>query len=1496
MVNLEQLSRPFQYLSTLLRRLYPQREIDSSDLHTLSTLLHHLEPKFRQVLKNASRSAKDRKSVESEGSVISLPSGFSISATKEFRQLALLISDYLELNELSCCELLNAVLQIPRGGGNVVEGVMNMYHGERMSMLLCMYDVCVGSTDGNVNAGLRYVLDGFMGRVLAKSEDGSGIVEMILGMYRVLGEKAKRMESVSKESRFGVFGENVHARHVMSLEEERTMLMYVLFQISYQRQFDEKEIESLVDWLSVNESVIGVYCLMASLDFTPSEEKANSGLFGVEFLKRIGEKIGKMNKIAQLQWALYVQVARDVKGTEIDQLIGMNEEKLASMFNSCIEGDVFVWILNSFNNAQIESALVHDYIKSMLEEFVVGLIENFSRAIKKLKTMQEEDEAVKKNENRYFELFLELIAKVFQRPESGLVFWNKDGKLYQFIKMAGDTRSVNILPMYLQVIGSLAIGERCAMAVHEFFGSSANFTPLNPVLSWNHMLYTLNNCNQFLRNNLNQDLSPQDIPVLESFLIVLKNVCSYSVAARITIFENMQWKVVYLLFNLLGTRVPCSVKAMIVEAICSFSGTPEIAIQIWTYLEMAQLLPVGDSMNSIAIDFEIEMRNETYPFMKSFIKLLTMLIKQVIPEGLGAGSRIPGIVPFVEFVVMNIFLKVNYLGFRQEKEKNEIIGNCLEMFYWIMKRDKGNASEYLIGKLKSNDMIVKMVVNPLVENDDEECTLKAMNLVEIVLERYKMYEIMFLKPESVVGVVRMIKPEMSVEICRIAVKIIAWLSEASVVEQRVHRIVQVIENESVEGFIETLKMGGEVSFMIIELFLKMIEKYPNVMNIVHWAMGIKKKSEFEMMNRYFKYENCLLLNYMIEELLNQGDVRMKEKIQHFLVELTMLPNNTIILQNLFDAFIEELQGWKFDKSLDGIFLSGWFLKQIGLMIHFGSITEQLIKVKHLMELLYEGIENSLIMEFMSLFEQEENLIEENNEYEGFKMMNDRGCLIYDIKSIHENLVENNVNGSEVSIILNQVLIYNQMIEKQKGNLLLLNNFCLLVNIISLHGLNRGEINDCLMFLVKNRKNSYFDISIEGVSAIVNNIVKEQTDSIDVDGRGGRDSIDYTQPTFTNVSLGYSSTCTSTFVWLLNGLNTSRKKIILYSTLNQLMELKLDYNKIMNELINNFDKIISDCLESIPVVKCLCLNFLIKIMEKFPNELIDKIFNLMSIRNYFSLLIKNSQNEKNIQVFEIKLNFFLSLSNYLIGSEKLIEFGILNLFEISKNYNLEISYFEIILMISISTKKIHSNLLKLILENKNYLIEIKSLNNLKLIKIISNILIVLRNSNLIEVPKSFDEIILNNLSFCLTEKNILPINQEEIESSLLIRPHITGMPSRNEFENDLLKTKLEIVFNSLFYLNISPFSFNPSFDSNDFNSNNFNLKLLLDSISFLYHWEISFKQDLSFIDSKLNNPQSISIEDSKLLIQSNDFNINKSISILFTLKQNTISTIDNIACK
>ena len=82
---------------------------------------------------------------------------------------------------------------------------------------------------------------------------------------------------------------------------------------------------------------------------------------------------------------------------------------------------------------------------------------------------------------------------------------------------------------------------------------------------------------------------------------------------------------------------------------------------------------------------EIEARNEEFPMTLAFLRMIDTLTDNPVPAGLGAGYRVPGFQPYLEFLRDEIFIKFHTRAYKDpaEKVRNHAhsIVNCVVIFF-----------------------------------------------------------------------------------------------------------------------------------------------------------------------------------------------------------------------------------------------------------------------------------------------------------------------------------------------------------------------------------------------------------------------------------------------------------------------------------------------------------------------------------------------------------------------------------------------------------------------------------------------------------------------------------------------------------------------------------------------------------------------------------------------------------------------------------------------
>ncbi|THU61042.1 hypothetical protein C4D60_Mb07t19100 [Musa balbisiana] len=289
-----------------------------------------------------------------------------------------------------------------------------------------------------------------------------------------------------------------------------------------------------------------------------------------------------------------------------------------------------------------------------------------------------------------FVSLLYLVSEIYQK-EPELLYGNEE--LWTFIHFAGeDHTNIDTLVAFLTLLSTLASTEEGASKVFELLQGkmfrSIGWSTLFDCLS----IYD-NTFKQALQTsgNLLPDFQEGDAQALVAYLNVLKKVVENGNPS-----ERKGWfPDIEPLFKLLGyENVPTYLKGALRSAIAAFiKVSPTLKDTIWNYLEQYDLpvvvSPVGSGgqlMSTQVYDMrfelnEVESRRERYPSTISFLNLLNALIAEE-KDVRDRGRRFVGIFKFVCDHVFGPFPQRAYID---PNEKWQLVVACLQHFQMVLK-------------------------------------------------------------------------------------------------------------------------------------------------------------------------------------------------------------------------------------------------------------------------------------------------------------------------------------------------------------------------------------------------------------------------------------------------------------------------------------------------------------------------------------------------------------------------------------------------------------------------------------------------------------------------------------------------------------------------------------------------------------------------------------------------------------------------------------------
>ncbi|PKA64573.1 hypothetical protein AXF42_Ash007319 [Apostasia shenzhenica] len=289
-----------------------------------------------------------------------------------------------------------------------------------------------------------------------------------------------------------------------------------------------------------------------------------------------------------------------------------------------------------------------------------------------------------------FASILELVGEVYKRqPE--LLLGNED--LWAFVNFAGeDHTNIPTLVAFLRMLKTLASIEEGASKVFELLQGKT----LRKV-GWDTLFDCLSIYDEKFRQSMLSsgaplpDIQEGDAQALVAYLNVLRKVVENGDPT-----ERKKWfSDIEPLFKLLSyENVPPYLKGALRDAISSFIGVSAVMKDtIWSYLEKYDLPVVvgppsgngGAQLPSQVYDMrfelnEVEARRERYPSTISFLNLLNALISQE-KDVSDRGHRFVGI---FRFVYDHIFGPYTQRAYADPREKWQLVIACLQHFHLVL--------------------------------------------------------------------------------------------------------------------------------------------------------------------------------------------------------------------------------------------------------------------------------------------------------------------------------------------------------------------------------------------------------------------------------------------------------------------------------------------------------------------------------------------------------------------------------------------------------------------------------------------------------------------------------------------------------------------------------------------------------------------------------------------------------------------------------------------
>ncbi|XP_039765350.1 nuclear pore complex protein Nup205 isoform X2 [Pararge aegeria] len=282
--------------------------------------------------------------------------------------------------------------------------------------------------------------------------------------------------------------------------------------------------------------------------------------------------------------------------------------------------------------------------------------------------------------------------------------------LYKFVRLSGEVVVAALLPAYLRALAALAVPKHTWALLAR-----------RDALSAHHLLTALS----LYHRNLRADPAPfsdhlhssslgasaivtpaarpgrllvrqEEVEAMIAALKLIAAVAHEDDAACVSICENLQWDAVNCMFGLVCCHVPLQLKAELCITLAALGGTPGTAARVWAALEAAQLVSVAKDKRALNVELqEVECRAEEYPLSRAFLTLLDSLCAAApLPRTLGAGTRPPGLDPYVEHALNRLALAAPHRPYSRPHEKWQVLAISFRLFARWLEQYEPTASDF----------------------------------------------------------------------------------------------------------------------------------------------------------------------------------------------------------------------------------------------------------------------------------------------------------------------------------------------------------------------------------------------------------------------------------------------------------------------------------------------------------------------------------------------------------------------------------------------------------------------------------------------------------------------------------------------------------------------------------------------------------------------------------------------------------------------------------
>ena len=353
-----------------------------------------------------------------------------------------------------------------------------------------------------------------------------------------------------------------------------------------------------------------------------------------------------------------------------------------------------------------------DLVMEQFQSFADAFITNMPDTLRRLKT--EEDHQRRKiystvhtgmqnsisEHDLHLERFLVIMSYAFEhRIEAAQSFWSDpDSNLYGFLQWASRRQSTPRAGAFCDLLRAISEGEECAASAHRFLMDEGTTTPArfrrSSSLSWGQIFGELGFYASKLRDHpvaalpaphyggkpkIDEIDEHESALMLECYIRLTSHLCCQSSVVRSWILAHSTFRVIETLFFLCSSAIPFRLRACVLTALEALltDKTVEIGAAVWNYLDQwvsvgswpSQGISKGVKVSNTparAEEFLYKTLGGTFEECNAFVSLLHALISPTaddatlndalpFPEQLGSAYRMPGVEPYINFVLGKVF-------------------------------------------------------------------------------------------------------------------------------------------------------------------------------------------------------------------------------------------------------------------------------------------------------------------------------------------------------------------------------------------------------------------------------------------------------------------------------------------------------------------------------------------------------------------------------------------------------------------------------------------------------------------------------------------------------------------------------------------------------------------------------------------------------------------------------------------------------------------------